>query len=62
MPDTPRISILQQPSPDGRLLLWLEGPVAIREDGAAGFNIRVLPVREMRDWARIWFKEEEVRT
>ena len=58
MPDAPRISILQQPSPDGRLLLWFEGPVAIREDGAAGFHLRVLPVREMREWRRIWFKEE----
>ena len=53
MPDAPRISILQQPSPDGRLLLWFEGPVAIREDGAAGFHLRVLPVREMREWRRI---------
>ena len=58
MPDAPRISILQHPSPDGRLLLWMEGPIAIREDGAMGFNFRLLEVREMRDWRRIWYKEE----
>ena len=58
MPDVPRISILQQPSPDGRLLLWMEGQVAVSDDGALGFNFRLLVVREMRDWGRIWYKEE----
>ena len=54
----PRITIAAQPSEDRLALVWVEGPVATREDKAGGYAIRLLPVAEMRDWGRIWPKEE----
>ena len=44
-------------SKDGTMIMYVRGPVQM--EGGTGYQFKVLPVADMRNWAQIW-KEEEV--
>jgi len=47
----------QLTSKDGKTMLFIRGPFEV-EDGIA-FELKMVPVVEMKDWPQIWKGEED---